>query len=633
MKFLALISGGKDSFYNIHHCLTQGHELVALGNLYPENTEQDEIDSFMFQTVGHDIINYYSQCLDVPLYRQAIKGGSKNQALEYTKTEDDEIEDLSQLIETIVSKHPDVEAVSCGAILSQYQRTRVENICDRFGLTSLAFLWQRDQDQLMREMCASELDARIIKVAAVGLDSKHLGKSITELYPFLVKLNEMYEVHVCGEGGEFETIVLDCKFFNKKKLEMTESAVVEVPGDVYYLKFKVKVVDKNANEFEPVAVPGLLRDNFQEIADNVDADSAIAKVIEDSNEQFQTVIQPCVNNVANNLYISNLVDFSGSIQQQLKNIFNKLEERLDLANLTFNDIQHIALLVSDMSRFAEINSVYQERFEGLFLPPSRVCVEAQLTPGLLIQLSCKCILKEINVKKGVHIRSRSYWAPQNIGPYSQARVEEQMSYNLATISGQIPLIPSSMELVVDDVQATLLTIQHFESIKTIINVKDVSYMLCFITSKVNITLLQELWEEYCEYEDFSNKLIILKVNRLPRNATIEIGGETYRKFMDYDQEEEEEERLEKNTMISSLKESYPDMILTSLVDTVQVIIFTNFSDKLEDLFNLDCHIRVYTNDEYVRKIKDKAFEYFPVSSVHDAKLKAFDYCLILTFEI
>lgn len=96
MKFIGLISGGKDSFFNIYHCISQGHELVALGNLYPEIS--DEIDSFMFQTVGHDVIEYYSQCLDVPLYRQPILGKSTNQNLEYLVTENDEIEDLYKLL-------------------------------------------------------------------------------------------------------------------------------------------------------------------------------------------------------------------------------------------------------------------------------------------------------------------------------------------------------------------------------------------------------------------------------------------------------------------------------------------------------------------------------------------------------
>jgi len=47
MKFVALISGGKDSIYNIMECVAHGHELVCVANLHPPDLAQ-EIDSFMF---------------------------------------------------------------------------------------------------------------------------------------------------------------------------------------------------------------------------------------------------------------------------------------------------------------------------------------------------------------------------------------------------------------------------------------------------------------------------------------------------------------------------------------------------------------------------------------------------------
>ena len=39
MKVLALISGGKDSIFNIYKCIEQGHEIVALGNLFNYDAE------------------------------------------------------------------------------------------------------------------------------------------------------------------------------------------------------------------------------------------------------------------------------------------------------------------------------------------------------------------------------------------------------------------------------------------------------------------------------------------------------------------------------------------------------------------------------------------------------------------
>jgi diphthamide synthase (EF-2-diphthine--ammonia ligase) len=37
MRVVALISGGKDSCYNMVQCVAAGHEIVALANLRPEN--------------------------------------------------------------------------------------------------------------------------------------------------------------------------------------------------------------------------------------------------------------------------------------------------------------------------------------------------------------------------------------------------------------------------------------------------------------------------------------------------------------------------------------------------------------------------------------------------------------------
>lgn len=51
-----------------------------------------------------------------------------------------------------------------GAILSNYQRTRVENVCGRLGLTSLAYLWRRPQSPLLAEMVDAGLDAVLVKV-------------------------------------------------------------------------------------------------------------------------------------------------------------------------------------------------------------------------------------------------------------------------------------------------------------------------------------------------------------------------------------------------------------------------------------------------------------------------------------
>ncbi|XP_062061568.1 diphthine--ammonia ligase isoform X2 [Lepus europaeus] len=169
MRVAALISGGKDSCYNMMQCIAAGHQIVALANLRPagNEVESDELDSYMYQTVGHHAIDLYAEAMALPLYRRTIRGRSLDTGLVYTKCEGDEVEDLYELLKLVKEKE-EVEGISVGAILSDYQRVRVENVCKRLNLQPLAYLWQRNQEDLLREMIASNVQAVIIKVAAFG---------------------------------------------------------------------------------------------------------------------------------------------------------------------------------------------------------------------------------------------------------------------------------------------------------------------------------------------------------------------------------------------------------------------------------------------------------------------------------
>jgi diphthine-ammonia ligase len=100
MKVVALVSGGKDSYYSIMKCKKFGHEIIALANLSPEEG-LDEMDSFMFQTVGHHIINAQADCMELPLFRYSINGSALSQTLEYHQTEEDEVESLYKLLQRV----------------------------------------------------------------------------------------------------------------------------------------------------------------------------------------------------------------------------------------------------------------------------------------------------------------------------------------------------------------------------------------------------------------------------------------------------------------------------------------------------------------------------------------------------
>lgn len=258
MKVVGLISGGKDSCYNLMKCVQNGHEIVALINLYPADENKDELDSYMYQTVGHQLIQYYSEALELPLFRRPIKGLPLNIELDYVENkidektsetnQTDEVEDLFEILKEVKDKI-EFEAVSVGAIFSSYQNNRVLNVCKRLNLQVLAYLWQLDQKKLLNSMIQDGLEAIILKVASIGLIPEiDLGKNLKEMQSKLVELESKYGINVCGEGGEYETFTLDCPLF-KKRIQIEDTQVIIHSNDAFakvgFLRInKLKLIDK-----------------------------------------------------------------------------------------------------------------------------------------------------------------------------------------------------------------------------------------------------------------------------------------------------------------------------------------------------------------------------------------------------
>ncbi|KAK9240812.1 hypothetical protein V1525DRAFT_139615 [Lipomyces kononenkoae] len=462
MKTVALVSGGKDSCYNILHCVKNGHEVVAMANLHPplpqtidsdENDVVHEMDSFMYQTVGHSVLSLYSDCLGIPMYRAPITGTSVTTKLDYHITVADETEDLYTLLQTVLAMHPEIEAVSVGAILSTYQRSRVENVCSRLGLTVLAYLWQRDQAALFDEMIQGGINAVVIKVAGAGLTAEqHLGKSLQQVRNQLFKLNQIYQSHICGEGGEYETLVLDCPIFVKKLVVDDAQVVKDDNGDVAYLKIRAHTQGKDAvadDWIDRVEVPPLLSEQFQGIFDGLqgtdfggnEPDEAL---IPASLPELSIGISPTTISVAN-ITAPN----SPGISDEITSLFEQLSNIMATFNITDPySITSITLQLSDMRNYAAANEYYKRFFTHPIMkanPPARACISTLLPPSCRASLSA-IITRTPEARSGLYVQGRSYWAPANIGPYAQACTVQECVY----LAGQVPLIPAKMVLYESD---------------------------------------------------------------------------------------------------------------------------------------------------------------------------------------
>jgi diphthine-ammonia ligase len=81
-------------------------------------------------------------------------------------------------------------------------------------------------------MIENNMNSVIIKTCAFGLTRDDLLKSLKDLQPTLLKLASQQELNVCGEGGEFESLTLDCPIY-KKKINILEFETVVHSKDAF----------------------------------------------------------------------------------------------------------------------------------------------------------------------------------------------------------------------------------------------------------------------------------------------------------------------------------------------------------------------------------------------------------------
>jgi len=202
LRVAALVTGGKDSILALYRAQQMGHTVEVLATMISERD-----DSYMFHFPNIHLTDHISCALEIPFVKAGTSG-----------IKEKELEDLERLLASL-----NVEGVVSGAIQSSYQKERIGRICEELGLESVTPLWHEDPLDLMNELIDLRFRVIIVGVYAFGLDRSWLGKEInTETLEKLVELNEKYQISLVGEGGEYESLVLDAPLF-KKRIEIVET--------------------------------------------------------------------------------------------------------------------------------------------------------------------------------------------------------------------------------------------------------------------------------------------------------------------------------------------------------------------------------------------------------------------------
>ena len=208
MKLAALFSGGKDSAFATYLAREHAHEISCLIAIFSKNPE-----SYMFHTPSISKVKKQAESANIPLIIQKTKGEKEL-----------ELKDLAAAIKKAKDKHG-INGIVTGTVESAYQVSRIQKICYSLDLYCFNPLWQKDQFELLKDLIENNFEIVITGVYAFPLDETWLGRAIDKTFlDDTIMLHKTYNINPAGEGGEFETFVLNCPLFTRS-LEISDKKI------------------------------------------------------------------------------------------------------------------------------------------------------------------------------------------------------------------------------------------------------------------------------------------------------------------------------------------------------------------------------------------------------------------------
>jgi len=162
-------------------------------------------ESYLFHTPDTHLVPLQAEAAGLPLVTVETEG-----------IEETELADLARAISLARDRYA-IEGVVTGALQSVYQAARVQRICRDLGLWCFNPLWYADPDQYMEGLIRQGFLAVVSGVASAPFTADWLGRQIdknalSDLREYVAR----YRITLTGEGGEYETLVLDAPLFRKR---------------------------------------------------------------------------------------------------------------------------------------------------------------------------------------------------------------------------------------------------------------------------------------------------------------------------------------------------------------------------------------------------------------------------------
>jgi len=227
MKVAVLFSGGKDSTFAVYEALRRGWEVKALIAVKPNSPE-----AYIWHYPTVELTAFSAEAMGIPV----------------TLLKTDEIgpEKEVRVLEKVLSEL-EIDAILLGGVgLQKTQIESVKKIAEKYGVQVIVPHEGLSSEELLRKEVDAGFEILITDVASDGLGKEWLGKKITkENVEEFIQLSKKYGFDPLGEGGYYNTFVVDGPIFKKRvEIKNFEKVWDEKTYSGYIVPTEVELVEK-----------------------------------------------------------------------------------------------------------------------------------------------------------------------------------------------------------------------------------------------------------------------------------------------------------------------------------------------------------------------------------------------------
>ncbi len=210
MDVAIMFSGGKDSVFALQHAQEKGWNIKYLISIKPTRK-----DCYLFHYATVEHTKKIADMLGIPQVYVSCSVAEPEQEAEIVKN-----------VVTARQKLTPVSAVILGGTgLQETQLRSIQSALLPLHIEVFAAHAGEEHDMVMEQMLSAGYDILISQVASDGLGN-WLGKRITaENFGSFRKDAVKFGFHIGGEGGYYDTLVLDAPMF-KKRLEISDMKLI-----------------------------------------------------------------------------------------------------------------------------------------------------------------------------------------------------------------------------------------------------------------------------------------------------------------------------------------------------------------------------------------------------------------------